>query len=282
MKSLIRHLSFVTLSALATFNLQPATAATVFGNLTDISLSPLNTKLLFSPTNYVLVNPAGLSAGPPRLIDTTAGAFSLTLDAGDYTVSLPLVTWRHPFCISVPQSSASINITNLLCSPVIYTYTNRFIPPLHVNTSQKTALCTASPGTLLDSPVTISGGSLAPGNTITIEAYGTFIDPAGVVPHATLSLKLGSATTVTTGADVPASGWHLRASVTVRSSGTTGTVVGSIAPTIDNPATAPFPITSSTATINTTTSLTVDLLASIDNATGAESVTCDQLTIHLE
>ena len=26
----------------------------------------------------------------------------------------------------------------------------------------------------------------------------------------------------------------------------------------------------------------VDLLASIDNATGAESVTCDQLTIHLE
>jgi len=46
--------------------------------------------------------------------------------------------------------------------------------------------------------------------------------------------------------------------------------------------TGSFPITCPSATINTTTSLSVDLLASIANATGAESVICDQLTIHLE
>ena len=159
--------------------------------------------------------------------------------------------------------------------------TNRFIPPLHVNTSQKTVLCTDGTATLLDSAATISGGFLAPGNIITIEAFGSFIDPAGVAPHATFTLKLGP-TIVTTATDVPACGWHLRASTTVRSAGTTGTVVGSIAVTLDNAAGTPFPITSPAATVNTTTSLAVDLLTSIDNATGAESVVCDQLTIHLE
>jgi hypothetical protein len=257
-------------------------AATVFGNLTDISLAPLNTKLLFSPTNVVLVSPSGLSAGPPRLIDTTAGAFSLTLDAGDYTVSLPLLAWRHSFCISVPQTPASINITNLLCSPVIYTYTNRFIPPLHVNTSRVTVLCTDGTATLLDSPATISGGFLSPGNTITIEACGSFADPGASIPHAVFTLKLGSVTIVTTASDVTSTGWHLRAAITVRTTGTTGTAVGSIAVIQDNPATGQFPITSATATVNTTTSLAVDLLASIANLTGSEAVVCDQLTIHLE
>jgi hypothetical protein len=161
-------------------------------------------------------------------------------------------------------------------------YTNRFIPPLHVNTARKTVLCTAGTATLLDSAATISGGSLAPGNTITIEAFGTFADPGGNVPHATLTLKLGSTTIATSDTDVPACGWHLRAAITVRSSGTTGTVVGSVAVIVDNPATIPFPITCPTATVNTTTSLAVDLLASIADVTAAESVICDQLTVHLE
>src|SRR5882762_9486027 len=78
---------------LATGNLQLATAATVMGNLTDISIQALDTKLIFTPTNDVLVTGTGLSAGPPKIIDTTAGAFSLVLDAGDYTVSLPLIPW---------------------------------------------------------------------------------------------------------------------------------------------------------------------------------------------
>ena len=161
-------------------------------------------------------------------------------------------------------------------------WVNRFIPPLHVNTSQKTVLRTDGTATLIDSPATISGGFLSPGNVITIEAFGTFIDPGGSAPHAIFTLKLGSTTIVTTGIDVPACGWHLRASITVRSSGTTGTVVGSIAVLLENPASGSFPITCPTATVNTTTSLTVDLLASIANTTGTEAVTCEQLMIHLE
>jgi hypothetical protein len=85
--------------------LSTAGAATVTGHLSDISIQDLNTKMMFAPTNEVLLVGSGLSAGPPRIIDTANGAFSVALDAGDYTVSLPLVTWRHPFCISVPQSA---------------------------------------------------------------------------------------------------------------------------------------------------------------------------------
>ncbi len=104
--------------------LRTANAATVTGNLTDISLAPLDTKLIFTPTNQVLVTGGGLSAGPPKIIDTTAGAFSLALEAGDYTVSLPLIPQRRPFVISVMNTSATINITNLLAAPQTYTYTN--------------------------------------------------------------------------------------------------------------------------------------------------------------
>jgi hypothetical protein len=71
-------------------------AATVTGSLTDISVQPLTTKMLFTPTTNVLVTGSGLSAGPPKMITTSSGTFSLDLEAGDYTVSLPLITYRAP------------------------------------------------------------------------------------------------------------------------------------------------------------------------------------------
>ena len=101
-----------------------ARSATVTGTLHDLSLQPLNTKLIFTPTNAVLVTPAGLSAGPPRVIETTNGAFSVVLDAGNYTVSLPLVPTRLPFVISVFDTNGTVPITRVLAAPQTYTYTN--------------------------------------------------------------------------------------------------------------------------------------------------------------
>lgn len=121
----LTFLTYVTLPALlATCNLQLATAATVIGNLTDISIQALDTKLIFTPTNNVLVTGTGLSAGPPVIIESAGGAFSLVLESGDYTVSLPLIPWRRPFVISVFNTNGIVNITNLLASPQTYTYTN--------------------------------------------------------------------------------------------------------------------------------------------------------------
>src|SRR5204863_7731610 len=109
---------------LATCNLQLATAAIVTGNLKDISVQALNTKITFAPTNLVLVTGTGLSAGPPKTIDTANGQFTIVLDAGDYVVSLPLIPWRKPFAISVPDTTDTLDITDLLASPATYTYTN--------------------------------------------------------------------------------------------------------------------------------------------------------------
>jgi hypothetical protein len=267
---------------LATFNLQLATAATVTGNLTDISLSPLNTKLLFSPTNEVLLVPSGLSAGPPRAIDTVSGAFSVPLEGGDYTVSLPLIPWRRAFPISVPDTGATINITNLLSTPRTYIYTNRFIPPLHVNTAQVIALSTSGEVSLLTSSTTITANTLGAGNVITIEAFGSFADPASNIPHSTFKLKLGSTVIVTQAQDTTAANWHIRAVVTIRSAGPSGSAVGTIAVTHDNSGMSLFSCASQTATINTTISLAVALTAEITDFTGAENITCDQLIIHLE
>src|SRR5439155_1549759 len=101
--------------------------ATITGTLRDISIQALNTKLMFAPTNQVLVTGSGLSAGPPRVIDTVNGAFSIVLEAGDYTVSLPLIPWRNPFPISVMDTNATLNITNVMTAGMTYSYTNNLV-----------------------------------------------------------------------------------------------------------------------------------------------------------
>ena len=248
----------------------------------DISIQDLNTKLTFSPTNEVLINSSGLSAGPPRVIDTTAGVFSVVLDPGDYTVSLPLIPWRHPFCISVFDTGSPVNITNLLCNPRTYIYTNRPTPPLHVNTSRVTAWSTNGESSLVSSTTTIGAGALGSGSVITIEAFGSFADPAANAPSITFKLKLGSTAIVTQTQASAGANWHIRAQITVRAAGTSGTVVGTLWPSTDNSGIALFAGDSQTATVNTTASLTVDLRGSIQDFTAAEAIHCEQLTIHLE
>src|SRR4051812_40567239 len=107
LRFLMFHFCFL-LSALCF--LLPTYAATVTGNLTDISLNALDTKLIFTPTNEVQIGNASLSAGPPKILDTTSGSFSLLLGTGDYTVSLPAIPYRRPFLISVPNTNGTLNI----------------------------------------------------------------------------------------------------------------------------------------------------------------------------
>jgi hypothetical protein len=102
----------------------PTQAATVTGSAHDISNQGLNSKLLFTPATNVLLTANGLSAGPPTTIDAVNGQFTLVLEAGDYTVSFPLIPWRKPFTISVFETNDTVNITNLLSAPNTYTYTN--------------------------------------------------------------------------------------------------------------------------------------------------------------
>src|SRR5262249_282970 len=99
----------ILLASVLALTLSPLQSATVTGSLHDISLQGLNTKLTFAPTNEVLLTSAGLNAGPPRTVNTTNGLFSIVLEAGDYTVSLPLVPWRRPFAISVFATNGTIN-----------------------------------------------------------------------------------------------------------------------------------------------------------------------------
>ena len=108
---------FLSALLFATFNVQVAMGATVVGDLKDISIQALDTKIMFAPTNEVLVTPSGLSGGPPKVIESVNGQFSMVLEAGDYTVSLPLIPWRHSFQISVMDTNGTVNITNLLSGP---------------------------------------------------------------------------------------------------------------------------------------------------------------------
>ena len=97
--------------------------------------------ILFTPTNEVQVSGSGLVAGPPKILDTTSGAFSITLDTGDYTVSLPAIPYRRPFLISVPATNGTINITNIISALPVY-------PTNNPNWTVKSTPADNGPGTL--------------------------------------------------------------------------------------------------------------------------------------
>ncbi len=273
---------WVTALAGILLNLQLATAATVIGDLKDISIQALNTKLMFAPTNEVLLTPSGLNAGPPKVIESVSGQFSIVLEAGDYTVSLPLIPWRHPFSISVMDTNGTVNITNLLSPPRTYTFTNYvFRTPLHVNVATVNAWSTNGEVSLLDGTTTLPAGSLSAGKVVTIEAFGSIADPAASAPNVTFKLKLGSVVIVTQSKNAAAASWHIRAALTVRTAGSSGSVAGTIALTHDNDAIGSFGRDTQTATVNTTGSLTVDLRASAEDFTGEEGVTCEQLVVEV-
>ena len=125
-------------------------AAIVVGDLKDISIQTLDTPIVFAPTNEVLVTSSGLSAGPPAVTVSSSGHFSIVLEAGNYTVSLPLIPWRNPFQIAVFDTNGTVNITNLLTAPKTYTYTN------NLNYTVKATSNDLSPD-FLDRKISVSG-----------------------------------------------------------------------------------------------------------------------------
>ena len=253
-------------------------AATVTGALTDISLTPLTTKLVFTPTNEVSVCSTSLCVGAARVIDTTNGAFSLLLTAGDYTVTLPMITCRKPFCIYVPNTNGTLNITNLLTTCPC---TNTGIP-FHANLAQIIAWSTNGERSLIDTNITIPANTVHAGSVLRFEAFGTIADPENASPNATFNLKLGSTTLVSVTKPATTANWHLAASITFRSAGPGAVVIGSFALTQSNLGLEPFFFASQTATVDTTVPLTVDLTGRIVDIAHTESITCEQLTVHLD
>jgi hypothetical protein len=99
-----------------------APAAIVTNNVfLDTRGLPLTTKISFYPTNAVLLTSQGLSAGPAITTNITAGLLAssngLSLAGGKYTVSFPLIPWRDPFSITVPDTTNTYHFTNLITNP---------------------------------------------------------------------------------------------------------------------------------------------------------------------
>jgi len=95
-------------------------AYTVTGLVNQVTSAALDTYLMFMPGEDILLLNNGLSAGPAKTILSSNGGFSITLDAGNYLVRLPLVPARAAFTIGVPNGTATANITNLIAQPWTY------------------------------------------------------------------------------------------------------------------------------------------------------------------
>ena len=256
----------------------PVHAATVTGTLTDISLTPLTTKLVFTPTNEISICSTSLCVGGPKILDTTNGAFSLALEGGDYTVTLPLLTCRKPFCIYVPTTNGTLNITNLV-RPCPCTNTGI---PFHANLAQVVAWSTNGERSLIDTNITVPANTLHTGNVLRFEAFGTFGDPGNNFPNSTFNMKLGATTLLSVTKPATTANWHLSGAIAFRSAGPAAVAIGSLALTQDTVGTEPFFFASQTATVDTTLPLTVDLTGRTVDIVHTESITCEQLLLHLD
>jgi len=94
-------------------------------NTHSILGSVVNTKISFTPTNDVLIVNGGLSVGYTITTNVVNGGFTNWLDAGDYTVTFPLLPGRKSFAIAVPTGSGSYDITALMNPPRTYVWTNQ-------------------------------------------------------------------------------------------------------------------------------------------------------------
>jgi hypothetical protein len=117
------------------------------------------------------------------------------------------------------------------------------------------------------------------GEAIIIEAFGSFVDPGANGPTVTFNFRLGATTIVTQTASIQSGNWHMSGLVTLRSG---GVVAGAMAIHQDNGTPYIFPFGTQTATVDTTTTLSFDFLASIQDFTTAERVLCEQLVIRSE
>ena len=148
--------------------------------------------------------------------------------------------------------------------------------PVHVNTSQVTAWSTNGESTLLDGAVTLGAGTLAAGKVIRIDGYGWFDDPSSSAPSITFKVKLGSTVVAMQTRAGGGATWHLSGAVTVRSAGSSGSVTGAVGIAHDNGAMESWGYPAQTATVDTTGSLGLGILGSIEDFTGTERVVCEE------
>ncbi len=98
-----------------------APAATVTGLLSTVSSSPYKTNLLFTPLSTPLQNGNLLITSAPTNVTSDAlGAFSVPLNAGDYTVVIGQAK-KDSFIISVPNTNLTFNLISLITNALTYT-----------------------------------------------------------------------------------------------------------------------------------------------------------------
>ena len=103
-----------------------ADATTINGVLRDININLLTTRVRFVPVSQVVAFPGYLEVGPPTIIISTNGIFSIELANGTYAVSFPTIPQKNPFQICVPASGV-FSIQDVVCNPSLpFAFTNTF------------------------------------------------------------------------------------------------------------------------------------------------------------
>jgi hypothetical protein len=113
-------LAWLVLSAIS-YQLSACAMITVTGLVSQITSEALETKIMFTPAQDILLLTNGLSAGPAKTISSASnGGFTNTFNPGTYLVRLPLVDGRNAFTIAVPHGDGYMNITSLIAAPWTY------------------------------------------------------------------------------------------------------------------------------------------------------------------
>jgi|GEM_PF-5303323 len=202
-----------------------SSAATIYGNISEVGLTPARTNILFAPLSTPLKSGSSIIISRPLTITTsTDGGFTNSLFAGDYRVAIGGIQ-RDSFIIAVPTNDATYNWTVLITNSL--TYTSRLAPAYLASSLLATRgdLITSSGSEPVSLPVGSDGQILIADSSA----------PAGLVwTNVSLSGGSGTVTSVAMTSGTP----HIIISGSpITSSGTIGITAPGLLPNLSGEAT---------------------------------------------
>lgn len=161
-------------------------AATVTGNIVNTTGSPLSTNITFAPLSTPQVNGSNTIASTITTVTSADnGAFSTTLNAGDYKVTIGGAA-RDSFIITVPTNSATYPLNSLITSALAYNATASPANELKLNKGQTNGYAALNNNALVP---TAQLGTGSANSTTYLRGDGSWavvsMDQSGITNHIT-------------------------------------------------------------------------------------------------
>lgn len=234
---------------------------------------PVGTSITGGTANRVLIETSTNKIGEDS---------ALTFDATTDQLSAGSLTTTSSYPTSPAAGDFGYDSTNKVFKVTDAKSSGQVLKVTSLNTSDATTINNTTTATNFSTNFSIPANSLVTGNPIHVNAYGYYSTDSSSAGTATLDIRFGSTTILSTGAitlttSVSNGGWLFRAILTPRSVGSSANLRANGAITVSSTTTALS--NHGDVSVNTTTANTLQIRLTLSVADSDNSFTLEQLEV---